>query len=98
MAYRYHFCRGCEECGRSVDIDEQICPKCGFDFTLNPRISPKCPYCEKELHLIDFYVTELDKKGYKKYRGFLGEHYEANQMYHCPFCGKILGFSNAAVG
>ncbi len=41
------FHKGCEECGRDVEIGDQICPKCGFDFTLHPRISPKCPYCEK---------------------------------------------------
>jgi len=45
------FTKGCEECGRGVDIDDQICSKCGFNFTLHPRISPKCPYCEKDLHL-----------------------------------------------
>jgi uncharacterized Zn-finger protein len=98
MSYIYNFYRGCEECGRSVDIDDQKCPKCGFDFTLHPRVKPKCPYCEKELHLTDFYVMELDKKGHKRVRGFLGEHRGANQMFHCPFCGKILGFSNAHSG
>ena len=56
------FTKGCEECGGGVEMDDQICPKCGFDFTLHPRISPKCPYCEKELHLRDFFVYELDKK------------------------------------
>lgn len=88
------FYKGCEECGRSVFIDDQICPKCGFDFTLNPRVKPKCPYCEKELHLADFHVMKLDKKNRKIYKGFLGEHVLGCQMYHCPFCGKILGFSN----
>ena len=93
------FTKGCEECGWGVDIDDQICSKCGFDFTLHPRISPKCPYCEKDLHLRDFYVIELDKKGRKRNKGFLGEHAGwYNQMYHCPFCGKILGFTNAARG
>ena len=43
MSYIYNFYRGCEECGRSVDIDDQKCPKCGFDFTLHPRAKPKCP-------------------------------------------------------
>ena len=93
------FTKGCEECGWGVDIDDQICSKCGFDFTLHPRISPKCPYCEKDLHLRDFYVIKLDKKGRKRNKGFLGEHEGLyNQMYHCPFCGKILGFTNAARG
>ena len=96
MSYIY---KGCEECGREVEIDDKICPKCGFDFTLHPRISPKCPYCEEELHLYDFYIMDTDKKGRKRVRGFLGEHVGwANQMYHCPFCGKILGFTNAATG
>ena len=91
--------RGCEECGRAVDVDENICPKCGFDFTKNPRIKPKCPYCEEELHLRDFYVLEIDKKGRKRTKGFLGERIGwYNQMYHCPFCGKILGFTNATRG
>lgn len=94
MAY---FHKNCEECGRKVDIDDQICPKCGFNFTLHPRISPKCPYCEEELHLRDFYIMDLDKKGRKRVRGFLGEGVGLyKQMYHCPFCGKILGFTNAA--
>jgi len=93
--YRFH--RGCEECGRGVDMDEQICPKCGFNFTLNPRTSPKCPYCEKELHLSDFYIMDLDKKGRKFAVGFLGEYVRFNQMFHCPFCGKILGFTNSAI-
>ena len=93
------FTKGCEKCGRGVEIDDQICSKCGFDFTLNPRLSPKCPYCEKELHLRDFFVYELDKKGQKRIRGFLGEKAMWYcQMYHCPFCGKILGFVNAASG
>ena len=94
----YSFRRGCEECGRGVDIDEQICPKCGFNHALNPRINPKCPYCEKELHLHDFYITHLDKKGRKIPAGFLGEYTRYNAMFHCPFCGKILGFTAAATG
>ena len=93
------FTKGCEECGQGVKIDDQICSKCGFDFNLHPRISPKCPYCEKELHFRDFYVYELDKKGNTRIKGFLGEHSRGyGQMYHCPFCGKILGFTNAARG
>ena len=91
----YNFRRGCEECGRGVDMDVQICPKCGFNFTINPRISPKCPYCEKELHLRDFYIMKLDKKGRKIPKGFLGEHVRPTQMFHCPFCGKILGFTSS---
>ncbi len=91
----YNFYRGCEECGRGVDIDEQTCSKCGFDFSLHPRVSPKCPYCEKELHLTDFFTMKLDKKGHKMIKGFLGEYGGSNQMFHCPFCGKILGFANA---
>ena len=42
------FSIGCEECGRAVYIDDEICPKCGYDFNLHPRVAPKCPYCEKE--------------------------------------------------
>jgi hypothetical protein len=91
----YHFSRGCEECGRSVDIDDNVCSKCGFDFTLNPRVSPKCPYCEKELHLHDFYLLKTDKKGRKAIAGILGESFGYSNMFHCPFCGKILGFTNA---
>ena len=91
----YNFSRGCEECGRSVDIDDNVCSKCGFDFTLNPRISPKCPHCEKELHLHDLFVLKLDKKGHKTIAGSLGESFRYLRMYHCPFCGKILGFTNA---
>lgn len=91
------FHKGCEECGKEVDIDVQICPKCGFDFTLHPRISPKYPYCEEELHLYDFYVMKIDKKGRKRMKGFLGEGFGwFKEMYHCHFCGKILGFTNAA--
>ncbi len=91
------FTKGCEECGQGVPIDDQICSKCGFDFTLHPWISPKYPYCEKNLHLRDFYVIELDKKGRKRVKGFLCEKSGwYNQMYHCPFCEKILGFTNAA--
>jgi len=93
----YNFRRGCEECGRGVDMDVQICPKCGFNFAINPRISPKCPYCEKELHFRDFYITDLDKKGHKIPKGFLGEHIRSTRMFHCPFCGKILGFTSAAI-
>ncbi len=89
----FYFYKGCEECGRGVDIDDQICPNCGFDFTLHPRISPKCPYCEKELHLHDFFLMELDKKGRKRVKGFIGEVHDGEKMFHCPFCGKILGFS-----
>jgi len=93
------FTKGCEECGGGVKMDDQICPKCGFDFTLHPRISPKCPYCEKELHLRDFFVYELVKKGHKRIKGFLGETAGWwGQMYHCPFCGKILGFASSARG
>ena len=93
------FYKYCEECGRTVDIDDKGCPKCGFDFTLHPRITPKCPYCEKELHLYDFFIMELDKKGHKSYRGFLGETFHhTTRMWHCPFCGKILGFSDYATG
>lgn len=96
MGYIY---KGCEECGRDVSMEDQICSKCGFDFSLHPRINPKCPYCEEELHLQDFYVMKLDKKGRKCVSGFLGEAIGLyNQMYHCPFCGKILGFTNAARG
>lgn len=91
------FYKGCEKCGTSVYLDEPICPKCGFDYTLNPRIAPKCPYCEEELHLTDFYVLELDKKGHKRIRGFLGEYTGVIKMFHCPFCGKILGFSNTNI-
>ena len=58
-------------------------------------MNPKCPYCEKKLHLRDFYVMELDKKGRKGVRGFLGEFGAYNQKFHCPFCGKILGFTAA---
>ncbi len=78
-----------------MDIDDNICSKCGFDFSLHPRVNPKCPYCEKELHLQDFFTFKLDKKGGKTVVGFLGESVRFLQMYHCPFCGKILGFSNA---
>ena len=94
MSGLYNFYRGCENCGRRVDMDESICPKCGFNFNLNPRISPKYPYCEEELHLSDFYLLKLDKKGHKMVSGFLGEYTSSGQMFHCPFCGKILGFSN----
>ena len=91
-----YFKRGCEKCGKQVLIGVQICPKCGFNFTLHPRISPKCPYCEEELHLHDFYVIKIDKKGRKVAQGFLGENmWGLKEMYHCPFCGKILGFTNA---
>jgi len=93
------FHKGCEGCGRSIDIDHQICPKCGFDFKLHPRISPKCPYCEKELHIYDFFIVEVDKKNRKSIRGFLGESAGlAMAMFHCPFCGKILGFSDSRSG
>ena len=89
------FQKGCENCGKQVEIDVQICPKCKFDFTLHPRISPKCPYCEEELHIYDFYKIKLDKNGRKLYRGFIGESFGFyKEMHHCPFCGKILGFSN----
>ena len=91
----FNFSRGCEECGRSVDIDDSVCSKCGFDFSLNPRVSPKCPYCEKELHLQDFFILKIDKKGRKSIAGSLGESFYHSHMFHCPFCGKILGFTNA---
>jgi len=81
-----------------VDIDDNVCPKCGFDFSLHPRVSPKCPYCEKELHLHDFYILELDKKGHKIAKGVLSEYIVGKQMFHCPFCGKILGFTNLRTG
>jgi hypothetical protein len=93
----YRFKRGCEECGRGIDMDEQICSKCGFDTAINPRISPKCPYCENELHLQDFYLMKVDKKGHKIPAGFLGEYTRGTQMFHCPYCGKILAFSSAAI-
>ncbi|GAI59022.1 unnamed protein product, partial [marine sediment metagenome] len=40
---------------------------------------------------------DLDKKGHKIPKGFLGEHIRPTQMFHCPFCGKILGFTSAAI-
>ena len=93
------FFKGCEECGRYVDIDEKICPKCGFDLTLSPRVNPRCPYCEKELHIYDFFIVEINKKGQKRSRCFLGESNSySTRMWHCPFCGKILGFSDYASG
>ncbi|MFX1296368.1 MAG: hypothetical protein ACFFD2_16135 [Promethearchaeota archaeon] len=65
----------------------------------NPRVTPKCPYCEEELHLYDFCIIEIDKKGRKHVRGFLGESIGYSmRMWHCPFCGKILGFSDHATG
>jgi len=82
----FYFYRGCEECGRGVDIETQICSKCGFDFTLHPRINPKCPYCEKDLHITDFCVADRDKKGRKILKGLLGEYVGSLQMFHCPFC------------
>ncbi len=78
-----------------MEIDDNVCSKCGFDFSLHPRVNPKCPYCEKELHLHDFFTSKLDKKGGKTVVGFLGESVRFLHMYHCPFCGKILGFTNA---
>lgn len=78
-----------------MDIDDNVCPKCGFDFTLHPRVNPKCPYCENELHLHDFFILEIDKKGRKTVVGSLGEYLKFLHMFHCPFCGKILGFTNA---
>lgn len=95
MDLRYNYTKGCEECGKSVYIDDTVCSNCGFDFTLNPRVKPKCPHCEKELHLHDFFVLKIDKKGRKAFAGSLGESCFNLSMYHCPFCGKILGFTNA---
>ena len=91
------FTKGCEKCGRGVEIDASSCPKCGFDFGSSPRVSPKCPYCEKNLHLQDFYVVQIDKKGRKYPIGFLGERSGYTKMFHCPFCGNILGFADAAM-
>ena len=90
------FTKRCEKCGRGVDIDASNCPKCGFDFGSSPRVIPRCPYCEKELHLPDFYVVKIDKKGRKYQLGFLGEPTGYTHMFNCPFCGNILGFSSAA--
>ena len=92
----YVFSKECVECGRYVYIDDEICPKCGYDFNLHPRVTPKCPFCEKELHLSDFYITKLDKKGRKERKGFKGELIHYTRMWNCPFCGKILGFSEYA--
>lgn len=93
------FLKYCEECGKTTDIDDQTCSKCGFDFNSRPRVTPKCPYCEKELHIYDFCIMEVDKKGRKRFRGLLGESIGYHmRMWHCPFCGKILGFSDHATG
>jgi len=40
---------------------------------------------------------KLDKKNRKTYKGFLGEYVGGCQMFHCPFCGKILGFANQQI-
>jgi len=58
-----------------MEISEQICPKCGFNFNSPANIKPICPYCEKELHLDDFNITVLDKKGRERPRRFKGEFY-----------------------
>jgi len=93
------FTKDCWECGRSVPIEEHVCSKCGFDFSSHPQVMPKCPYCEKELHLHDFYTTRLDKKGNMRVVGFIGEKMGFYmKMWYCPLCGKILGFSDAARG
>lgn len=93
------FYKNCLECGRHVDLEDQICPKCGYDFTSQPQVKPICPYCEKEIHLSDFFTTRLDKKGHKRIVGFICENGpQSKQMWYCPLCGKILGFSNALSG
>ncbi len=90
------FSKACEKCGRSIAIDEEICEKCGFNFIQSSRKIPKCPYCEKELHITDFYTFEVDKKGRRKNAIFLGELREPyTKMWNCPYCGKILGFTDS---
>ncbi len=87
------FNKGCWKCGLDLDINKQICPSCGYDFKSSSHVNPKCPFCKKELHIYDFYATEVDKKGRKKFRGFKGEYTKRKKMWYCPFCGSILGFS-----
>ncbi len=87
------FDKGCWECGKEINLNDDKCPNCGYDFKSTSHINPKCPFCKKELHIDDFYVIKLDKKGRKKYRGFKGEHTWRKKMWYCPFCGSILGFS-----
>ncbi len=91
-----YFNRYCVECNYLIYIDDESCSKCGYDYKLHPLLKPLCPYCEKELHLSDFYTTRLDKKGRKRARAFKGEFYGSQKLWHCPFCGKILGFSDWA--
>ena len=59
-----------------------------------------CPYCESELHLADFYKKVQGKFLGKKTTKleFQGETINVglmafSQMYVCPHCNKILGFS-----
>jgi hypothetical protein len=87
------FEKGCWECGKEVALNIQKCPSCGYDFESRAYIRPKCPFCDKELHISDFYFVKLDKKGRKEYRGFKGEYTKRKKMWYCPFCGSILGFS-----
>ena len=87
------FSKGCWECGKELSINQQKCPNCEYDFKSASHIKPKCPYCKKELHIYDFYATEVDKKGRKKHKGFKGEYTKRKKMWYCPFCGSILGFS-----
>jgi predicted amidophosphoribosyltransferase len=93
-----YFTTSCEECGRSVDLYDPTCSKCGNDFTLHPHVMPICPYCEKELHINDFFVITLSKKGQQRPRGSKTESCWHVDMWYCPLCGKILGFSNWASG
>lgn len=93
------FTKDCWECGRSLSIEDQVCSKCGFDFSSHPQVMPKCPYCEKQLHLSDFFTTRLNKKGRMRVVGFIGEKMGSYmKMWYCPLCGKILGFSDAEYG
>jgi len=93
------FTKDCWECGWAALIEDQVCSKCGYDFSSHPQVMPKCPYREKELHLRDFFTTGLDKKGRMRVVGFIGENRgHLMKMWYCPFCGKILGFTDAIRG
>jgi predicted amidophosphoribosyltransferase len=92
------YSRSCWECGKKILTTDQICPDCGFDFNSPAYIKPICPYCEKELHLDDFNVNYIDKKGRIKPKGFKGEFFFTFKMFYCPFCGKILGFCDSDRG
>lgn len=65
----------------------------------------KCPYCNKEIHLEDFFIVtkKETKKGKIKTKilDFKGEYFRIGligfrnyvRMWACPLCDTILGFS-----